>query len=98
VRFHAVDGLWPICRQRWNSCLIDQHNHNHGARNPRGLEIGSPVPTWVVGDRPGVFNDQWDDLVNHIDETPREVWFQDDLDYFDDIKDSSGVRIWSSGP
>ena len=73
--------------------IIDQHNHYYGARNRRGLLIGFPAPTWFAGTRPGVFNDVWDDAVNHIDETTRDVWFRGDLDNFGDIKKSAGVRV-----
>ena len=99
TRYHVLYGGYPGRETPYHTHrlrpegIIDQHNHYYGARNPRGLLIGSPAPTWFVGTRPGVFNDPQDSAVNHIDKAPRDVWFKDDLDYFGDIKKSSGVRV-----
>ena len=99
TRYHVLYGGYPGRETPYRTHklrpegIIDQHNYYYGPRNPRGLLIGSPAPTWVVGTRPGVFNDPQDNAVNHIDEAPRDVWFKDDLDYFGGIKRSSGVRV-----
>ena len=104
TRYHVLYGGYPGREipygehNRQPDDIIDQNNYYYGAGNPRGLEIGSPAPTWFLGTRPGVFNVPQDEAVNHIDEAPRDVWFEDDLDYFGGIKDPSGVRVWSSGP
>jgi len=99
TRYHVLYGGYPGRETPYHTHklrpegIIDQHNHYYGARNLRGLEIGSPAPTWFVGDWPGVFNDPKDRAVNHFEETTRHVWFKDDLDYFDGIKRASGVRV-----
>jgi len=99
TRYHVLYGGYPGRETPYHTHrlrpegIIDQHNYYYGARNPRGLLIGSPAPTWFVGSRPGAFNDAHDSAANHIDENPRDVWFKDDLDYFDGIKRSAGVRV-----
>ena len=104
TRYHVLYGGYPGRETPYGGYIfqpddiIDQHNDYYGAGNPRGLEIGSPPPTWFFGTSPGVFNDPRDEAVNHIDETPKDVWFEDDLRYFDRIKDSSGVRVSSAAP
>ena len=99
TRYHVLYGGYPGRETPYHThvhepvSIIDEQNHYYGAASVRGLEIGSPVPVWTVGGQPGKFNDEQDRAVNHIDATPRDVWFGDDLRYFDGIKNLAGVRL-----
>ena len=103
TRYHVLYGGYPGRETPYHTHtfqpegIIDQHNHYYGAGNLRGLEIGSPAPTWHVGAHPGVFNDTRDRALNHIDEAPKDVWFRDDLGYLDEVKHSAGVRVREAG-
>ncbi len=99
TRYHVLYGGYPGRETPYDTHtlqpegIIDQYNSYYGAGNPRGLEIGSPAPTWSVGAEPGVFNSASDLIANHTESAPRDVWFGDELDYFEDIKSSAGVRV-----
>jgi hypothetical protein len=99
TRYHVLYGGYPGRETPYHTHtmqpenIIDRHNYYYGAGDLRGLEIGSPPPTWSVGGQPGAFGSAQDRAVNHIETGPRDVCFREDLAFFDGIKGSAGVRV-----